>query len=234
MIPKIIHHIWMSDNKIPEINIYAANSVKENNKDFEYRLWKDEDVEYLMKTEFNEYYDKFNKLPRLIMKIDMFRYFLMYKFGGLYTDMDYLMFKPFDLLNYEIVIPANRDKDSNGNYTNLGNCIFASIPNHEFWKGLIDTLFTIDRQNQSYMNKDDVLNSTGPMFVFNMYKKYSQDVNNKTNKSTNSVIYVPERKYFHPDSSNITHAYINELKNNKITYGLHLCTGLWLNKNNNL
>ena len=172
MIPKIIHHIWMSDNKIPEINIYAANSVKENNKDFEYRLWKDEDVEYLMKTEFNEYYDKFNKLPRLIMKIDMFRYFLMYKFGGLYTDMDYLMFKPFDLLNYEIVIPANRDKDSNGNYTNLGNCIFASIPNHEFWKGLIDTLFTIDRQNQTVVTLKEQVDEE--KVNYNLYKTIPQ------------------------------------------------------------
>jgi mannosyltransferase OCH1-like enzyme len=52
-----------------------------------------------MKKNFPEYYDKFNELPRMIMKIDMFRYFLMYKYGGLYTDMDYLMFKSFDLLN---------------------------------------------------------------------------------------------------------------------------------------
>jgi mannosyltransferase OCH1-like enzyme len=227
MIPKIIHHIWMSDNVIPNLNLYASQSVKDMNTDFEYKLWRDNDVDNLMKTEFSKYYDKFNELPRLIMKIDMFRYFLMYKFGGLYTDMDYLMFKPFDLLDYEIVIPANRDRDNNGHFTNLGNCIFASIPNHPFWKGLIDTLFTIDRSKLPYTSKEDVINSTGPTFVFNMYKKYNQIIDNDT------VIYVPERHMFHPDSSHITNNYINELKN-KGTYGLHLCTALWLNSNNNL
>ena len=49
------------------------------------------------------------------MKIDMFRYFLMYKYGGLYTDMDYMMFRPFDLLNKMVVIPTNRDLDANKN-----------------------------------------------------------------------------------------------------------------------
>lgn len=39
-------------------------------------------------------------------------------------EMDYLMFKPYDLLNEKVVIPPNRD---------LGNCIFASVPNHSFY-----------------------------------------------------------------------------------------------------
>ena len=34
--------------------------------------------------------------------------------------MDYLMFKPFDLLNEKVVIPTNRDLD------NKLSCIFAS------------------------------------------------------------------------------------------------------------
>jgi len=44
-IPKIIHHIWMGNKKIPNINIYCANSVKQTNKDFKYILWTDNDIE---------------------------------------------------------------------------------------------------------------------------------------------------------------------------------------------
>ena len=58
------------------------------------------------------------------MKIDMFRYFLMYKYGGLYTDMDYYMFKGFDLLKYNVVIPCNKE-NRYGIPTCLGNCIFS-------------------------------------------------------------------------------------------------------------
>ena len=69
-IPKIIHHIWMGKKTIPDVNLYCANSIKETNPDFDYILWKDDDVDKVMKNDFPEYYDKFNELPRMIMKID--------------------------------------------------------------------------------------------------------------------------------------------------------------------
>lgn len=219
-IPKIIHHIWMGKNTIPDVNLYCANSIKEMNHDFDYILWKDDDVDKVMKNDFPEYYDKFNELPRMIMKIDMFRYFLMYKYGGLYTDMDYLMFKPFDLLNENVVIPCNRE-DENGNPICLGNCIFASQPNHPYWKSLMDTLFTIDRTKLDYntdKNIDGFVLGTGPMFVFAMWKKYSK---------INDDICVSKRKLFHPPTKN-DQQHIEELKRNGC-YGMHICTGLWRN-----
>lgn len=153
----------------------------------------------------------------MIMKIDMFRYFLMYKYGGLYIDMDYLMFKPFDLLNSQVVIPTNRDMNDN-KLTSLGNCIFASVPNHPFWKSLIDTLFKIDRKNLPFLGFDNVINSTGPMFVFNMYKIY----HNK------NEICVPKRMLFHPPSIKNNNEYLKILKQSGC-YGMHICTGMWLN-----
>ena len=219
-IPKIVHHIWMGKNPIPDVNLYCANLIKEIHSDFDYFLWKDDDVDKLIKTEFPEYYEKFNNLPRMIMKIDMFRYFLMYKYGGLYTDMDYLMFKQFDLLNEKVVIPCNREGD-NGEPICLGNCIFASRSNHPFWKTLIDTLFTIDRTKIDYntdKNIDGNVLGTGPMFVFFMWKKYSK---------INDDICVTKRNLFHPPTNN-NKQYIEQLKNNGC-YGMHICTGLWRN-----
>ena len=206
----------MGKKTIPDVNLYCANSIKETNPDFDYILWKDDDVDKVMKNDFPEYYDKFNELPRMIMKIDMFRYFLIYKYGGLYTDMDYLMFKPFDLLNEQIVIPTNRDIQDN-KLSCLGNCIFASEPNHPFWKSLMDTLFKIDRKILPFSGFDNVIKSTGPMFVFNMYNRY-------LNKND---INVPERMLFHPPTKN-NQQYIEQLKE-KGCYGMHICTGLWLN-----
>jgi len=153
----------------------------------------------------------------MIMKIDMFRYFLMYKYGGLYTDMDYLMFKPFDLLDNKVVIPTNRDRDDNNNISCLGNCIFASVPNHPFWKSLMDTLFKVDRKNLPFSGFDNVIKSTGPLFVFDMYNRYlkKDDIN------------IPERMLFHPPTKK-HNQYIKELKK-KGCYGMHICTGVWSN-----
>lgn len=193
-IPKIIHQTYKNHN-LPETYKMCQTEIKRLHPDFEYRFYTDEDMNRLMKTEFPEYYDKFNELPRMIMKIDMFRYFLMYKYGGLYTDMDYLMFKPFDLLNEKVVIPCNRENE-NGEPICLGNCIFASQPNHPYWKSLIDTLFTIDRTKLDYntdKNIDGNELGTGPMFVFAMWKKYSK---------INDDICVSKRSLFHPHTKN--------------------------------
>ena len=214
-IPKLIHQTYKNYD-LPSTYKMCQTEIKRLHPDFEYRFYTDHDMDTLMKNEFPEYYEKFNQLPRMIMKIDMFRYFLMYKYGGLYTDMDYLMFKPFDFLNAAVVIPTNRDRNEKGTLTSLGNCIFASTPNHQFWKSLIDTLFTIDRANMPYSGFDHVIQSTGPMFVFDMYSKYH-------NKGD---IFVPERMLFHPPTKTDTR-YTEQLKQ-KGCYGMHICTGAWL------
>ena len=220
-IPKIIHQTYKNHN-LPETYKMCQSEIKRLHPDFEYRFYTDEDIDRIMETEFPQYFDKFNELPRMIMKIDMFRYFLMYRYGGLYADMDYLMFKPFDILDKKVVLPTNRDLDNNNNLTYLGNCIFASVPNHPFWKSLIDTLFEIDRKSLPSEGLDNVLNSTGPGFVFKMY-------NNYLNKND---INIPERILFHPPTKN-DNQYIEDLKKNGC-YGMHMCSGLWLNPNNKL
>lgn len=216
MIPKIIHNTYKNHN-LPEIYKNCQAQIKTLHPDFIYRFYTDADMFNLMRNEFSTYYEKFQALPRMIMKIDMFRYFLMYKYGGLYTDMDYLMLRSFDLLDKEVVIPCNRE-DVSGNPTSLGNCIFASKPGHPFWKTLMDTLFTIDRskidfQVDSTIDKNP--EGTGPTFVFTMWQLYGDK----------QSIHIPKRGLFHPLTL-LNQTYIAKLKTDGI-YGMHICTGMW-------
>ena len=208
MIPKIIHQTYKNNN-LPELFQFSQFIIKKLHPDFEYKFYTDKDMYYFIKNEFSQYYNAFKQLPKKIMQIDMFRYFLMYKYGGIYADMDYRFFKKFDLLNYKVVIPISMNKPAC-----LSNCIFASEPAHPFWKTLMDTLFTIDRTIQ-YKSKNDIFNSTGPKFVYKMWKRF---------KNKNEI-YCPERFLFHPQFKNN----INILK--KTSYGVHLCTGTWLKNN---
>jgi mannosyltransferase OCH1-like enzyme len=216
MIPKIIHNTYKSHD-LPEIYKNCQAQIKTLHPEFDYRFYTDTDMFNIMRNEFPTYYDNFQALPRMIMKIDMFRYFLMYKYGGLYTDMDYLMLRRFDLLNHDVVIPCNRE-DISGNPTSLGNCIFASKPAHPFWKTLMDTLFTIDR-TQINFNVDSTVDKnsegTGPTFVFTMWQLYKEK----------DSIYIPKRISFHPLTL-LNQTYVDKLKSDGI-YGMHICTGLW-------
>ncbi len=219
-IPKIIHQTYKNHN-LPETYRICQREIKRLHPDFEYRFYTDQDMDVLMKTEFPEYYDKFNVLSRMIMKIDMFRYFLMYKYGGLYVDMDYYMFKPFDLLEYDVVIPCNKE-DSYGKSICLGNCIFASCRGHKFWKILMDTLFTIDRTKKEYSydkNIDENSLGTGPMFVYSRWREYSKEKRD---------IYIPRKQLFHPLSKK-EDEHMERLKKTG-HYGMHICAGLWRDK----
>ncbi len=73
----------LQNHDLPDTYKMCQREIKRLYPDFEYRFYTDEDMNAFIKTEFPDYCDKFNELPRMIMKIDMFRYFLMYKYGGL-------------------------------------------------------------------------------------------------------------------------------------------------------
>jgi mannosyltransferase OCH1-like enzyme len=211
MIPKIIHQTYKS-TELPPVYRQCQESVLKLHPDFEYRFYTDADMDRIVREEAPEYYKAFSALPRMIMKIDMFRYFLMYLYGGLYVDMDYMMLRRFDLLEEEVVLPCSRE-DGWGVVQRIGNCVFASRAGHPFWRGLMDTLFTIDRTvNMVDSGVDQAVTGTGPGFVTDMWQRY-------VDKQT---IYVPRKLMFHPPS-NTARDILFDMK----SYGIHFCAGLW-------
>jgi mannosyltransferase OCH1-like enzyme len=214
MIPKIIHQTYKSKD-LPPTYKQCQESVLKLHSDFEYRFYTDDDMNRIVREKTPEYYEAFCALPRMIMKIDMFRYFLMYLYGGLYVDMDYMMLRRFDFLEKEVVLPCSRENET-GDVQRLGNCVFASRAGHPFWKGLIDTLFTIDRtKNSDDFGVEQAATGTGPGFVTAMWERYAEK----------ETIYVPRRLLFHPPSNTALDILIK-----LHSYGIHICTGLWRNK----
>lgn len=213
MIPKLIHQTYKS-TELPPVYRQCQESVRKLHPDFEYRFYTDDDMDRVVREEAPEYYEAFSALPRMIMKIDMFRYFLMYLHGGLYVDMDYMMIRPFDLLGEEVVLPCSRE-DGWGVVERLGNCIFASRAGHPFWKGLMDTLMTIDRSGDiTDSGVEKAATGTGPGFVTEMWGKCADK----------EGIYVPRRALFHPPSGTA-----RDILSDMRSYGVHFCAGLWRN-----
>ena len=186
-------------------------------------------METIVKTHCPEYLEAWNNLPRMIMKIDIFRIMLMYVFGGIWVDFDYHFFKTFDLLEHKIVLTCNKE-DEQGNPISVANALMASQPNQPFWKNILDSFFNQIKKSDKpirYQSEWDVIRETGPQFLSKIWKEYLPKED----------IYVPERKLFHPPSLNSTYnyKYIEELRDSGI-YGIHFCTslsnfsfGLWRN-----
>lgn len=85
MIPKIIHQIWVGDKKIPKHIKEWMNMVKDRHPDFTYYFWHDGNLP-IMPKKLQTVYDSI-KHPS--QKSDLLRYYLCFRYGGLYLDADF-------------------------------------------------------------------------------------------------------------------------------------------------
>ena len=84
-VPKIIHQIWIGPHTPPWkwINSFKID-FKNQFPDWEYRLWREEDIAQL-KMLNQDLYQQENVFSG---KTDILRYELLYQFGGIYIDAD--------------------------------------------------------------------------------------------------------------------------------------------------
>ena len=129
MIPRILHQTAKTA-EIPKKWREFQARARSLHPDWEYRLWTDEDNLALVAGTSDHLLSFYKGLPRNIMRADLVRYLILERFGGMYFDFDYEFFKPFDLLQENIVLPRESDDEEE---VYLGNCIMASEPRHPFW-----------------------------------------------------------------------------------------------------
>jgi mannosyltransferase OCH1-like enzyme len=118
MIPKIIHQTYKEVDNLPPVYKSCQDKIKALHLDWEYKFWTDADMYAEVLEFFPDLYPIFMKLPRKILQIDVFRYCLMWKYGGLYADLDYRFVKTFDLLDTRVILPISR-QSSSGQWSTL-------------------------------------------------------------------------------------------------------------------
>ena len=96
---KIIHQIWFdlgNGKNIPDkYKLYQSSWIKHHPK-WKYILWDEQMGTSLIKQHYNKYYDMYINVKYPIMKIDILRYCILHKYGGLYADIDYKCLNNFD------------------------------------------------------------------------------------------------------------------------------------------
>lgn len=167
MIPKIIHQTW-KNREIPEKWQSAVQSVKTMHPEYEYILWTHETMAAFVKSTYPDFFQTYTGYKYDIQRCDAFRYLVLYKYGGIYIDLDTVCKKKLDgFLNYDLVLA----KSSNIS-TSYTNSFFMVMPQHPFIKFCIEQLPQYT-QSFVYLGKHNhIMNSTGPFFLTKMMKKY--------------------------------------------------------------
>lgn len=169
MIPKIIHQTWKTKD-IPDEWKDAVNSCKTINKDFKHILWTHETMDKFVKKNYPEFHKIYKSYKYDIQRCDAFRYLVLYKYGGIYLDMDIICNKKLNkLLHYDLVLARSANLE-----TSFSNAFFMVIPNHHFFKYCIEHL-SENINNYQYFGKHlHVMYSTGPAFLTNMVNDYGK------------------------------------------------------------
>ena len=157
-IPKIIHQTAPADKaKWNAIWEPCQQSWKDKFTEWEYKMWSDEDLDNLIKTKYNWFYEIFKSYTSKIMRIDSARYFILYEYGGIYADMDYECVK-----NFENILPKGKACAAESPWPYMRevyqNALMASPARHPFWEYVFQDLI----ENK---NRKNVLLSTGPEVI---------------------------------------------------------------------
>ena len=156
LIPKIIHLIWVGPLDPPPIFKKCIQSIKEVLPDWECRIWTDADIPGL-RLQNQEFYDEETCYGA---KADILRYELLYRFGGVYLDVDFVLRKPLDVLHhayefYTSMMPGN-------SYDTIANGVIGCQQGHPIIKACVDGI-------KDHRHHDHILHRTGPYYFQNIF-----------------------------------------------------------------
>jgi len=130
LIPKIIHQIWIG-GKVPEKFQAWMETWKEKHPGWEYKLWGDKDI-----ASFPFMYpDTFYRAQNVGAKADIWRYEILYLYGGVYVDVDFEAVAPLDPLIYVHPFFAGV-----GGFDYINNAIIGAKPGHPVLRAMLTIL----------------------------------------------------------------------------------------------
>ena len=168
-IPKIIHQTAPADKSKWNVVWHECQESwfeKFPSPEYEYKMWTDEDLDSLIKNDFPWFYDIYINYKENIKRFDIARYFILYKYGGIYADMDYMCMKNFYDLLHPNKVSIPRSPHTNNEF--IQNALMVSNKNNNFWLKVID-----ESKNRT---NDSVFNATGPNLISDIYFTNTNDV----------------------------------------------------------
>ena len=93
MIPKIIHYVWMGGAALPALEEKCIASWKEHMPDWEYMRWDETNFDIAAAP---LYVRQAYEARKFAFVSDYVRLWALEKFGGLYMDVDFEVYRPFD------------------------------------------------------------------------------------------------------------------------------------------
>ena len=220
IIPLNIFQTWVSKN-LPKKMSDTIEKMKQNNPAFKHHLFDDNDCREFIKDNFNiEILNAFDSLIPGAYKADLWRYCILFKYGGIYLDVKYKPVKGFKLINLTEKEHFVIDRDNVGIY----NALIVSLPNNAYlWKAIQAIVLNV--KNKFYGSNN--LEPTGPRLLSKIIPKnnlidmrhdYLINMDNRYIIYKNFLIFKSYNGYIQESASNSNKSHYSVLWENKNIY----------------
>ncbi|MDD5990034.1 MAG: glycosyltransferase [Paludibacteraceae bacterium] len=149
MIPKIIHYCWFGGNPLPELEQRCLASWHEYMPDWEYKWWNEETFDIAAAP---LYVQQAYEARKYAFVSDYVRLWALEQYGGLYMDVDFEVFRPFDELMDKYPAFAGYE-GSKRKPVMMG--VLASEPHGAWVRDMLSTY-----ENRSFIKPDGSLDMT--------------------------------------------------------------------------
>lgn len=211
-IPKKIHQIWLGSEPPADL-LELSETLKRLNPDFEYQLWRDTDVaEFCLQDD-----PAYKAAKNWGERADILRYYILYKYGGFYCDMDILGIKSFEPLCHGVGFIVGV---SNLPTIEANNAVMGAAPRHPVLKELKNNILA---RTSAAGRRLNTISRTGPAYLSRTLQ------NCFTNGLCCDVLVLPI-PYFYPLSINYQGKQAQEVYDrfvSKESYCAHLWEGRW-------
>jgi mannosyltransferase OCH1-like enzyme len=221
IIPLNVYITWKTKN-LPEFMNKNVEDLKQKNQEFNFILYDNNDCEQFIRNNFdNKVLNAYNRLKPGAYKADLWRYCIMYKYGGIYLDIKFKLMN-----NFKLLLLTDKEyyvKDDPSWFPNkigLYNAVLVALPNNKIYLDCINKI--IDNINKNYYGPNQ-LYPTGPGLFGEIYLEHKLN-NNFILKNVNhrlkykNIQIITEYKEYRKELYNVSVQYAAYWKNRDI-YG---------------
>lgn len=149
MIPKILHYCWFGKGQMPELVERCIASWKKQMPNWEYRLWTEDNFDIASAP---QYVQEAYAAKKYAFVSDYVRLWALNREGGLYMDVDFEVYKPFDDLMEQYMAFAGNE-GSKRNPVMMG--VIAAKAHHPWIQGMMQTY-----ESRVFLQEDGSLDMT--------------------------------------------------------------------------
>lgn len=184
-IPKLLHLVWVG-SPFPDKYNELLDSWRWFHKDWTIKIWTDADI---LTFPF-ENRAIFNEVRNIGTKSDILRYEILYQYGGVYIDVDFLCLRSFNDFLYLDFFGGHAGSE----FPEILNGLFGCTPKHQILRNVIDGLKNKPLPNEATF--EEILSFCGTYYLAKIFQE--------TENKGRCVVFPKEFFYSFPGSERFT------------------------------